>query len=307
MELQRVFLDTDIGPDCDDTAALAILLQLCREQRAELLGVTHCTGSRYGLAAIDSICRLFGVQVPMGTCADRGFLDVETTYCYTPTLAEQFEHGFPPDAPQPDALDAMRRGLSGAEDQSVTLIAIGPLNNVARALSDPEVGALMRRKVARLVLMAGAFEADPVFTEWNVEMDVRCARSVVEGWPGELWMVPWEAMGDVLTGASLARAPENPVTVAYRLHTKGRMLRPSWDPATVAAALLELDPSLAWSAPGKVCMDENGVTRFLPAADGRHRYLRRVGSAEAAASWLEEMLSRAVQTMTEAILERKER
>ena len=23
-----VFLDTDIGPDCDDTAALAILLQL---------------------------------------------------------------------------------------------------------------------------------------------------------------------------------------------------------------------------------------------------------------------------------------
>ena len=58
----RIFLDTDIGSDCDDTAALAILLQLCREGRARLLGVTHCTGSAYGLAAIDAICRLFGAD-----------------------------------------------------------------------------------------------------------------------------------------------------------------------------------------------------------------------------------------------------
>ena len=63
----NVFLDTDIGPDCDDTAALAILLQLCREGHARLLGITHCTGSPYGLGTIDAVCRLFGVQVPMGT------------------------------------------------------------------------------------------------------------------------------------------------------------------------------------------------------------------------------------------------
>lgn len=301
MEPRRVFLDTDIGPDCDDAAALAILLQLCRENRAELMGATHCTGSRYGLAAIDAVCRLFGMQVPLGTCADHGFLDVESTYCYTPTLAETFEHGYPPDAPQPDAMDAMWKGLCDAPDASVTFIGIGPLNNVARALRHPQVGPLMRRKVGRMVLMAGAFEAEPIFTEWNVEMDVDSARFVLANWPGELWMVPWEAMGGVLTGASLLQGPDNPVTIAYRLHTKGRMLRPSWDLAAVAAALLELDESLTWSAPGTISIDASGITQFAPSADGLHRYLRLTGTAERASAWLEGLLKRAVHTMTEAL------
>ena len=226
--IPKIFLDTDIGPDCDDTAALAILLQLCREGQAELLGVTHCTGSAYGLAAIDAICRLFGANVPAGTCADRAFLSDGQALCYTPAVAARFAHGYPPDAPQPDALDVFCRALRGQPDGSVTFVGIGPMKNIARFLADEAGGALMRAKMRRMVVMAGRFETEPPVPEWNVEMDVPAARYVAENWTGPLDFCPFEALADVLTGECL-RGTDSPVETAYRLHTRGTMLRPSWD------------------------------------------------------------------------------
>ena len=172
----NMFLDTDIGPDCDDTAALAILLQLCREGHARLLGITHCTGSPYGLGTIDAVCRLFGVQVPMGTCNTPGFLADGPALCYTPAVCKRFAHGFPPGAAQPDAADAFLRATEGAAQDSVTMITIGPLNNLARFLTEPRAAQRMQHCVRRIVMMAGSFDGD--FTEWNVEMDVPAMRTV---------------------------------------------------------------------------------------------------------------------------------
>lgn len=294
----RIFLDTDIGPDCDDTAALAILLQLCREGRARLLGVTHCTGSAYGLAAIDAICRLFGVNIPVGTCADRAFLSDGQALCYTPAVAERFAHGYPPDAPQPDALDAFCRAMRGQPDGSVTFVGIGPMKNIARFFADEEGGALMRAKVRRMVVMAGRFETEPPVPEWNVEMDVPSARYVAENWAGPLDFCPFEALADVLTGECL-RGTDSPVETAYRLHTRGTMLRPSWDLETVAAAVCGARAPFAWSEPGEVTIDERGVTRFTRRTGGNRRYLRLAGGAGEAAAELEALLARAVRTMAE--------
>lgn len=292
----RIFLDTDIGPDCDDTAALAILLQRCREGRAALIGVTHCTGSRYGLACIDSICRAFGVRVPLGTCADQSFLSDGVALRYTKPVSETFPHGFPPDAPQPDALGTCIDALSKEEDGSVTMIAIGPLNNLARFLSDPVCGPLMQKKVRRIVTMAGCFDADPVFTEWNVEMDIPAARTVFEKWTGPLDACPWEAAGSVLTGACLKEYPDNPAALAYRIYCGEKMLRPSWDLATVEMALGEVS-GMEWSEDGRIEIDAKGVTRFSPDKAGNRRYAR-LTDAEAAARALENVLRRAAETMT---------
>lgn len=300
-EPMRVFLNTDIGPDCDDTAALAILLQLCREGRASLLGVTHCTGSPYGLAAIDAICRPFGASPTLGTCADKAFLASGSALCYTPAIAAAFPHGYPPGAPQPDALNALMQALSPVPAQSVTFIAIGPLRNVARFLTHPDAARLMHEKVARIVLMAGCLEAEPPLAEWNVEMDVPAARALLELWPGELRLCPFEAYADVLTGACLSDYPQNPVSVAYRLHTKGAMLRPSWDPGTVAAAVLGPKAPFEWSRAGTVTLDAAGITRFAPHAGGKHFYMRRAGCAQDAAAQLEALLRRAVETMAQSI------
>lgn len=294
----NVFLDTDIGPDCDDTAALAILLRLCQEGRSRLLGVTHCTGSPYGLATIDAICRYFGVSVPLGTCPDRGFLSSEEATRYTRPISQTFEHGFAPDALQPDATQTLIRALERAPQEGVTFVAIGPLNNVARYLADPQAGPLMLSRVRRMVLMAGCFEGEKDFTEWNVAMDIPAARSVIERWPGELYLCPFEAAAQVLTGACLT-GTRNPVETAYRIFTQGAMLRPSWDLATVAVAVLDAQPPFEWSAAGDITIDAAGVTRFAPRADGKARYLRLNAAPEAGARLLEDLLGRAVATMNQ--------
>jgi len=299
-EPMRVFLDTDIGPDCDDTAALAILLQLCREGRGQLIGATHCTGSPYGLANIDAICRLFGVSVPLGTCDDPSFLSEPAMLRYTPAVAERFEHGYPPERPGPDAVDALVAALKDAPEKSVTFVAIGPLNNVARFLTDPVAAQLMHSRVARMVLMAGRFDcAEP---EWNVLMDIPAARVVAREWKGSLDLVPWEPLGDVLTGAPLIGVKENPVSLAYRLYNGEAMLRPSWDLGAVAGALLEDLGPFVWSEAGDIDIDEMGVTRLTVREGGAGRYLRRVGSADEGAAWLNEILARAVETMTAALV-----
>lgn len=294
-----IFLDTDIGPDCDDTAALAILLQLCREGHGSLIGATHCTGSPYGLAMIDAVCRRFGVSVPLGTCADHDFLmDNEATLCYTPSVALRFPHAYPPEVSQPDALQVFRDVLADVPDDSVLLIGIGPLNNIARYLADPDTNTLMHRKVARIALMAGRFDIE--MPEWNIETDVPAAQTVTEFWKKELVMGPWEAFGDVLTGASLRDGGDSPVRTAYALHTKGTMLRPSWDPGTVLCAITGASPCFAGSERGTIRIDGAGVTRLFPDSEGKHRYYIRTADTKEAAARIENVLAAAVITMKEA-------
>lgn len=42
MKKVKILFDTDIGCDCDDAGALALLHRLCDRGEAELLAVTHC-------------------------------------------------------------------------------------------------------------------------------------------------------------------------------------------------------------------------------------------------------------------------
>lgn len=99
------WLDADIGPDCDDAAALAIFLSPAAEGRATPLGITHCTGDRFWLPTIDAIQRAFGVSLPLGTCSNAEFL--KDASVYTRAIAERFAHSFPENLPQPDALYTM--------------------------------------------------------------------------------------------------------------------------------------------------------------------------------------------------------
>ena len=293
-----VFLDTDIGPDCDDTAALAVLLRLQEEGEARLLGVTHCTGSPYGLGTIDAICRAFGVSVPLGTCDRPDFLSTGDALRYTPSVCAKFPHAWAPGRPQPDAADALVRGLKDAEEDSVTMIAIGPLNNLSRFLADERTAGLMRSRVRRIAAMAGSFSFREGFAEWNVKMDIPAARSVLCGWEKELLLCPFEAGLEVLTGSPLERYPDNPVRTAYTLYNGGGFTRSSWDPATVACAVLEDPGPYEYSEPGRVSLDGEGVTSFLPDPEGNCRIIRLKASPGEAAAWLDGILERALVTMT---------
>ena len=63
---------------------------------------------------------------------------------------------------------------------------------------------------------------------------------------------------------------------------------------TVAAAVNGPEAPFEWSAPGTIAIDARGRTTFTAHPDGRHRYLRRAGSAGDGARHIEALLERAI-------------
>jgi len=170
----KVLLDTDIGSDIDDAAALAWLLA---NPECDLLGITTVTGEPEKRAQIASaLCRAAGRRVPIFPGADR------------PLLGEQRQ----PEAPQAAALAGLphetdfpaRRAVAFLQETirahpgEVVLLTIGPLTNVALLFSvDPEIPRLLKG----LVSMCGLFTnrvAGWGPAEWNVKLDPTAAAIV---------------------------------------------------------------------------------------------------------------------------------
>ncbi|MBQ8400887.1 MAG: hypothetical protein IJX14_03055, partial [Clostridia bacterium] len=78
--IRKFIFDTDIGPDCDDCGALAIMDTYHKAGKIELLGVTHCTSDLLGVNVIAAIHDHFGVSTPIGQTDRQGFLADLTKY-----------------------------------------------------------------------------------------------------------------------------------------------------------------------------------------------------------------------------------
>ena len=117
--------------------------------------------------------------------------------------------------------------------------------------------------------------------------DIAAARKLFAEWPTPVVAVGSE-VGDALPypGASIEKdfawSPAHPVVDAYRA------LKPMpYDaPASALAAVLHAvhpeDGYFTLSDPGTITVQDDGRTRFTPAADGRHRYLIVDPDAESA-------------------------
>ncbi len=173
--MTRVLLDTDIGSDIDDAVALAWLLA---NPDCDLVGITTVTGQsvlRAGLA--DAICRAAGADVPIVPGNERP-LEGEQRQPSAPQAAalDRWPHRerFPEIAAEDFMAETIRLHAGG-----ITLLAIGPLTNVARLfLAHPDIPALLDR----LVLMCGVFrdgEGLPA-VEWNAGCDPRATAVVYD-------------------------------------------------------------------------------------------------------------------------------
>ena len=177
--MHRAHLDTDIGGDIDDLCALAMLL---RWEGVELTGITtvaEAGGRRAGY--VHYILRLEGhSHVPVAAGAD-----VAGGFYRYPELGYPNEARYWPEpivpAPTPpeDALELLKQSI----EQQVTIIAIGPFTNLY-LLDLKYPGILMK---ADLFLMGGyVFPIRPGFPlwnnemDWNVQVDVRSAKHVIE-------------------------------------------------------------------------------------------------------------------------------
>lgn len=169
----KILLDTDIGSDIDDAVCLAYLLA---QAQAELVGVTTVSGEAQQRAKmVSAMCHVAGVKLPIYSGADKPLLvPALQTQAQQAEALPHWEHDT--QFPKNDAVDFMRQTIR-SNPHEITLLAIGPLTNVALLFAlDPEIPSLLKQ----LVLMSGYFMGDKKFPEWNVKLDPHASQIVYQ-------------------------------------------------------------------------------------------------------------------------------
>lgn len=166
MEKEKILLDTDIGSDIDDAVCLAYLLA---QPRCDLLGITTVTGEPLKRAMLASaILRAAGRDdIPVVCGSD---LPLVRGVASQPEVPQFLNIGTWPHReqfPQGAAVEFMRKTIRSHPGE-VTLLAIGPLTNVALLFkADQEIPKLLKR----LVMMCGVFDHRVGTMEWNAMLD----------------------------------------------------------------------------------------------------------------------------------------
>lgn len=266
-----VIFDSDFGNDVDDVFALQMLINYENEGKVDLKGITVSKSNPMALTFARSYYDAFGSGNPAFGAVTDGPNPDEGTYL-RPSLYAAFEGTN--DTTAPEGWMAIRDMLAQAPDSSMTIIAVGPLSNIGRLIdNEPE---LVAAKVKLLAIMGGNFTPNSP-GEFNILMDIPAARSVFDKWPsdivasgfeiGSAYLVPYQAVKSNYEAG-------HPLRVAYEHYQPLPYDRQTWD---LTAVLDAVEPDSLWferSEPGKMTVDSIGRTRFTPAVDGHHRYLK---------------------------------
>jgi len=166
---EKILLDTDIGNDIDDTVTIAYLL---RQKQCELLGITTVSGEPVVRAQlISALLKAAGREdIPVYPGVEAPLLtpQKQPSPHQSRYLAEWLhETKFP----EGEAIEFMRRTIR-ANPGEVTLLAIGPLTNIALLFAvDPEIPLLLKQLVIMCGVFTYAYQGNPCLTEWNSRCD----------------------------------------------------------------------------------------------------------------------------------------
>lgn len=181
MSVLPIIIDCDPGQD----DLINILLAFASPEDVSLLGVTTVAGNvplaltqRNARLACDLVGR---TDTPVfAGCPQPLFRSLATAeYVHGETGIEGYEVTEPQlPISSEHAVDAIVRMVRGCEDERLTLVATGPLTNVAMALRKaPDIGS----KIAEIVIMGGAmFEGGNITpsAEFNIAVDPHAADIV---------------------------------------------------------------------------------------------------------------------------------
>jgi inosine-uridine nucleoside N-ribohydrolase len=262
-EKAPILLDTDIGGDVDDALALALALG---SPELDLVGVTTVGEGAEDRAWM--VCRFLTAvgkrDVPVAWGRDKQpASSIEGQIQYRRHPAVIFNRTAKP--VKESAVDLLYAKLKDRPGQ-ITLVAIGPLTNVARLLADH---ADCKPWVKRIVLMGGSVRVgyegkSAPEAEWNVKSDVAAARAVfASGVP--LVVAPLDATVSLRLEEPLRRklfAACTPLTfqvqALYQLWDKPTPTL--FDPAAVALAFTE---KFCTMEDLRLEVDDQGFTRVV--------------------------------------------
>jgi pyrimidine-specific ribonucleoside hydrolase len=277
-----IIYDTDMGPMIDDVAAIAMLHAFVESGEAELLATVASNSHSTIAQVIDIFNTYFGrpkipIGVPKGPAVN--IIDTPNFNMYggwTDYLANKYPSTIRSNDVAADAVDVYRRVLSNQPDNSVTIVTVGFLTNIADLLasgpdeiSDLTGLELVEKKVKLMVSMAGVF---PSGREYNLYMDTRASKIAFEYWPTEIIFSGFEIGMNVQTGYPLIqnRDIENsPVRDVFKMKVDRN--RSSFDQTAVLVAVKGVDPYYNL-VPGRITVNLDGSNGWDENGEG-HYYL----------------------------------
>jgi purine nucleosidase len=290
-----VFLDTDIGDDIDDALALALALE---SPELKVLGIS--TVLQDGARRADLVWRilqLYGrTDIPVGSGAEWPLIAPPRTGPVRQVDALRPQDSMPAERRRNGVELLIETCLHSTE--KVTLVAYGPLTNIALALrSEPR----LRDRIERIVLMNGVFFRPGL--EYNTKMDPEASAIVYSSG------LPVTAVGlDVtmqceLTAEHLRRFAQSPlenVQFLWKLiqiwQGGNASQRPILhDPLSVAVTV---KPDLVSTVAGTVSVELKGtpeqtygMTVFRKSAAGVVRVAQEVSSAAAVEFFMQRVVA----------------
>jgi hypothetical protein len=247
---EKIIFDTDMGSDCDDAGALALLHAYADMGKAEILACVYSSGKvPYGAGIVQAINIYYGrPNIPVGAYHGDDIGDpvdkmsAEKLAKDTAAFGNTIIHNR--DAEEQTRLT--RRLLASQADSSVTYITVGHTRGLydllvsgPDSLSDLSGSDLIKKKIKRWITLGalGASEKDGQFRkDWNFFFNGTApyTQFLVENFPSAVFYI--DAGSEVMTGGSLSHTPPgNIVRTAYRdwlwWHEKRTLddQRPSWD------------------------------------------------------------------------------
>ena len=289
----KIIFDTDLGGDIDDALTLALIHSLQSRGELELLAVTGSRDNHWVAPMADLINTFYGrPDIPIGVVKNgTGQWDGNHNSQVVNLKDSEGKPLFPcritPETEVPDAYLLIRKVLAAQEeDQQVVIIQVGGFTNLQRLLDSPgdEYSPLngydlVKKKVKYASIMAGAFEKSYFdLKESNVIADLPAARKMIEKWPTEIIFNGAEIGVFILfpyisIDEDFGYLPVHPIREAHRFFTDSTQDQTTFDLNSVLYTARPNRGYYSLSEPGTVSFTEEGITVFVPDANGKHRFM----------------------------------
>lgn len=288
-----LIFDTDMGNDVDDAMALAVIHALISRDECRLLAVTVTKDNAHAAPFVDMFNTFYGRgEIPIGM-VDQGVTPEDGRYLRQVITTEdngrlRYGRDLQSGHDAPAAVALLRDVLAGQPDGSVVITQVGFSTNLAGLLdSQPDRHSpldgrsLVQKKVRLLSLMAGAFSEQTNarrFKEYNIVKDLPASKKLLAQWPTPIVASGWEIGNAIRHPAASMRedygyVAHHPLQDAYGFYRGLENDQPTFDLTSILYAVRPNRDYFTLSEPGRIVVEEDGFTRFDPAADGLHRYM----------------------------------